>query len=90
MLIYLRGLGLDGVRLVGGMLGMLNMFAGGAVERMSIFALALIPYISASIIMQLATVIFPAVKRMYTEDGEAGRTSIAPRRWRWFRWSSWC
>jgi len=37
----------------GGILGMLNMFAGGAVERMSIFALSIMPYISASIIVQL-------------------------------------
>ena len=43
----------------GGILGMFNMFSGGALERMSIFALGILPYISASIIMQLMTAISP-------------------------------
>ena len=43
----------------GGIMGMFNMFAGGALERMSIFALGIMPYISASIIMQLMTAVSP-------------------------------
>ena len=43
----------------GGILGVFNMFAGGAVERMAIFALGIMPYISASIIMQLMTSVIP-------------------------------
>ena len=46
-----------------GMLGMFNMFAGGAVERMAIFALGIMPYISASIIMQLMTSVIPSLER---------------------------
>jgi preprotein translocase subunit SecY len=60
----------------GGMLGMLNMFAGGAVERMSIFALALIPYISASIIMQLLSSMIPALEALKKEGGETGRKRL--------------
>ncbi len=44
-----------------GILGMFNMFSGGALERMSIFALGVMPYISASIIMQLMTVAIPTL-----------------------------
>ena len=47
----------------GGVLGMFNMFAGGAVERMAIFALGIMPYISASIIMQLMTSVVPRSRR---------------------------
>ena len=46
----------------GGVLGMFNMFAGGAVERMAIFALGIMPYISASIIMQLMTSVIPSLE----------------------------
>ena len=46
-----------------GILGMFNMFAGGAVERMAIFALNIMPYISASIIMQLMTSVVPTLER---------------------------
>ena len=46
-----------------GILGMFNMFSGGAVERMAIFALNIMPYISASIIMQLMTSVVPTLER---------------------------
>lgn len=53
--------------------GMLNMFSGGALDNLSIVMLGLGPYITAVIIMQLLTMIFPALERMYKEDGEQGR-----------------
>jgi preprotein translocase subunit SecY len=59
----------------GGIMGMFNMFAGGALERMSIFALGILPYISASIIMQLMTAISPTVAQL-KKEGEAGRKKI--------------
>lgn len=59
----------------GGIIGMFNMFAGGALERMSIFALGILPYISASIIMQLMTAVVPAVEQL-KKEGEAGRKVI--------------
>ena len=55
-----------------GILGMLNMFAGGAVQRMTIFALNVMPYITASIIIQLATAISPTLDAM-KKEGESGR-----------------
>jgi len=58
-----------------GILGMFNMFSGGALERMSIFALGVMPYISASIIMQLLTVAVPTLEQI-KKDGEAGRRKI--------------
>ncbi|MDJ0834341.1 MAG: preprotein translocase subunit SecY [Gammaproteobacteria bacterium] len=58
-----------------GILGMFNMFSGGALERMSIFALGVMPYISASIIMQLMTVAVPALEQI-KKEGEAGRRKI--------------
>jgi preprotein translocase subunit SecY len=59
----------------GGILGMFNMFAGGALERMSIFALGILPYISASIIMQLMTAISPTLETL-KKEGESGRKKI--------------
>ena len=59
----------------GGVLGMFNMFAGGAVERMAIFALGIMPYISASIIMQLMTSIVPTLEQL-KKEGEQGRKVI--------------
>ncbi len=56
--------------------GLLSVFSGGGFSTLSVVMLGVGPYITASIIMQLATVIFPQVKRMYTEDGEAGRTKF--------------
>lgn len=54
-------------------LGLLNIFSGGGLANLSIVMLGVGPYITASIIMQLMTVMSPALKTMYSEDGEAGR-----------------
>ncbi|MBF92058.1 MAG: preprotein translocase subunit SecY [Rickettsiales bacterium] len=62
-------------RNVGGILGMFDMFAGGALGRMTIFALNIMPYISASIIMQLLTVISPQLEQL-KKEGELGRKKI--------------
>jgi preprotein translocase subunit SecY len=59
----------------GGVLGMFNMFAGGAVERMALFALGIMPYISASIIMQLMTSVIPSLEAL-KKEGEQGRKVI--------------
>ena len=59
----------------GGILGLLNVFSGGALSRFSIFALGIMPYISASIIMQLCTVIMPSMEAQ-KKEGEAGRRRI--------------
>lgn len=59
----------------GGILGMLNMFSGGSLERFSIFAIGIMPYISASIIIQLASEIIPSLKAL-KKEGEAGRKVI--------------
>jgi preprotein translocase subunit SecY len=55
------------------MFGLLNVFSGGTLSRISIVMLGLGPYITAIIILQLLTLIFPALERMYKEEGEAGR-----------------
>jgi preprotein translocase subunit SecY len=60
---------------VGGILGMFNMFAGGAVGRMAIFALGIMPYISASIIIQLMTTVMPHLEQL-KKEGEQGRKKI--------------
>ncbi len=59
----------------GGLLGTLNIFAGGAVERMAIFALNIMPYISASIIMQLMAAVIPSLEAI-KKEGEQGRRQI--------------
>ncbi|MCR9128870.1 MAG: preprotein translocase subunit SecY [Alphaproteobacteria bacterium] len=59
-----------------GVLGAFNLFSGGAVERMAIFALNVMPYISASIIMQLMAATVPSLERLKKEGGEAGRKQI--------------
>src|SRR5215207_5502152 len=56
----------------GGILDLFNMFSGGAVERMAIFALNIMPYISASIIVQLLTSVLPSLEAL-KKEGEAGR-----------------
>ncbi len=58
-----------------GILGMFNMFSGGAVGRMAIFALGIMPYISASIIIQLLTSIVPTLEQL-KKEGEQGRKVI--------------
>jgi preprotein translocase subunit SecY len=60
----------------GGILGMFNMFSGGAVERMAVFALNVMPYISASIIVQLLQSIYPPWEKLKKEGGEAGRKQL--------------
>jgi len=59
----------------GGILGMFNMFSGGALSRFTIFALGIMPYISASIIMQLMGYVVPAFEQL-KKEGEAGRRKI--------------
>jgi preprotein translocase subunit SecY len=60
----------------GTILGMFNMFSGGALERMSILALGIMPYISASIIMQMLTAVTPSLEAM-KKEGDAGRRKIS-------------
>lgn len=74
--------GVDGAALAklyesagGGILSMLNMFSGGSLQRFSIFAIGVMPYISASIIVQLASEIIPSLKAL-KKEGEAGRRTI--------------
>ncbi|MCX8743935.1 preprotein translocase subunit SecY [Snodgrassella sp. B3882] len=74
--------GVDGAALTklyesagGGILSMLNMFSGGSLQRFSIFAIGVMPYISASIIVQLASEIIPSLKAL-KKEGEAGRRTI--------------
>lgn len=62
-------------RAKGTLLGMFDMFSGGALERLSVFALGIMPYISASIILQLLTVVVPHLERL-SKEGEAGRKKI--------------
>src|SRR6202451_873196 len=59
----------------GGILGMFNMFAGGGIHRMAIFALNIMPYISASIIIQLLTTVSPTLEQL-KKKGDAGRKII--------------
>jgi preprotein translocase subunit SecY len=59
----------------GGILGMLNMFSGGALSRFSILALGIMPYISSSIIMQLASMVIPSLEAL-RKEGESGRRKI--------------
>jgi len=58
-----------------GILGMFNMFSGGALERFTVFALGIMPYISASIIMQLVSIVVPSMEAL-KKEGEAGRRKI--------------
>jgi len=56
--------------------GLLNIFSGGGLSNLSLVMLGVGPYITASIIMQLGTIIFPQVKQAYFEEGEAGRAKF--------------
>ncbi|MEX2653415.1 MAG: preprotein translocase subunit SecY [Acidimicrobiia bacterium] len=75
------GIDLDNLRLfqaqqqVGGIYGLLNLFSGGALEQLSVFALGILPYITASIIMQLLAVVIPRLQALQ-EEGESGRKVI--------------
>ncbi|MCU0613505.1 MAG: preprotein translocase subunit SecY [Desulfobacterales bacterium] len=62
-------------RAQGTLLGLFDMFSGGALERLSVFALGIMPYISASIILQLLTVVVPHLERL-KKEGEQGRKKI--------------
>ncbi len=62
-------------RAKGTILGLFDMFSGGALERLSVFALGIMPYISASIILQLLTVVIPHLERL-SKEGEQGRKKI--------------
>jgi preprotein translocase subunit SecY len=59
----------------GGILGFLDLFAGGAMSRFTLFALGIMPYISSSIIMQLLTIVIPVLERL-SKEGEAGRKKM--------------
>jgi len=79
---YIPVPGIDAVALerlftqqTGGLLGFLDLFAGGALSRFTVFALGIMPYISASIILQLLTVVIPALERL-SKEGEVGRKKI--------------
>ncbi len=74
--------GIDGTALAAffaqhkeGMLGLMDMFSGGALQNLSVFALGIMPYISASIILQLLTVVVPYLEKL-KKEGEAGRKKI--------------
>lgn len=60
----------------GTLFGLFDMFSGGGLSNVSVFALGIMPYISASIIMQLLQVVSPDIKRMAKEEGQAGRRKI--------------
>ncbi|MBI2877679.1 MAG: preprotein translocase subunit SecY [Candidatus Tectomicrobia bacterium] len=60
----------------GTILGFIDMFSGGALARLTIFALGIMPYISASIILELLTVVFPTLEKLKKEGGEQGRKKI--------------
>ena len=64
------------------LLGMLNIFSGGGLSNISIVMLGVGPYITASIIMQLLTMVVPRIEQMYKEEGEAGRQKFNM----WTRW----
>jgi preprotein translocase subunit SecY len=75
--------GVDPVRLqaffaspAGDIFGLFNIFSGGGLSKLSIVMLGVGPYITASIVMQLLTMIFPKLKQMYQEEGEAGRAKF--------------
>jgi len=67
----------------GGVFGLLNLFTGGAFEQLSIFSLGIMPYVSASIILQLLTVVIPKLEEM-KKEGEEGRRVIT----RWTRYGT--
>ena len=93
--------GIDGAELrqfmedaAGSLSGVLQMFTGGALGRMGIFALGIMPYISASIIIQLLTAMWPPLEQL-KKEGEQGRKKLTNTRatalccWQHFRHSAW-
>ena len=73
--VVLPGVDPDVIQDPGGIVNLINLFSGGAFSRASIMALGIMPYISASIIMQLAGIAVPAIQKMQS-DGESGRKKI--------------
>src|SRR4051812_48078408 len=72
----------------GGILTLLNLFSGSALSRFSLFALGIMPYVTASIIIQLLTVVIPTLERLQKEARPAtprSRSTRATSRWRWLR-----
>ena len=61
----------------GTVFGLINLFSGGAMEQLSIFALGIMPYISASIIFQLLTVVIPSLEQL-KKEGESGHQEDQP------------
>ena len=61
----------------GNLLGLIDMFSGGALSKFSVFAMGIIPYINSSIIIQLMTSVIPRLEEMQKEGGEAGRKQLA-------------
>ncbi len=61
----------------GNLLGFLDLFSGGALGNVSIFALGIGPYITSSIIIQLVSVVIPSLEKLQKEEGEAGRRKLA-------------
>ena len=61
---------------MGGLLGLVDVFSGGALRRMSVFAMGIGPYINASIVMQMMSIAIPALEQM-SKEGEAGRKRMA-------------
>ena len=59
----------------GGALGLLNLFSGGALQKFAIFSLGIMPYITATIIMQLLTAVIPTIER-WSKEGETGQRKI--------------
>lgn len=83
---YIPTPGVDGLKLAqffanmarsqgGALFGIMNMFSGGAISRLTIFALGIMPYISSSIILQLLTAVIPALERL-AKEGESGHKKI--------------
>ncbi len=68
--------GLQSMFANGGVLGFFNLFSGGNLSRFSLFGLGILPYINASIIMQLASIVWPKLKEI-AEEGESGRKQLA-------------
>lgn len=66
---------LDNAQLSGNVLGMINLFSGGAMVQLSVFALGIMPYITASIIVQLLTVVIPRFEQL-KKEGQAGQTKM--------------
>ena len=77
--IPIPGVDLDAVKALfqqGGLLGFFNLFSGGGMSRFSVFSLGILPFINASIIMQLLTIMYPKLKEI-AEEGDSGRKQLS-------------